>query len=64
MDLLKDYDYKILHHLSKDNAIVDALSIKNAVMLATILTSFWKLLNAVQELQLSYRGEGAYLDQI
>lgn len=64
MDLLKDYDYKILYHPGKGNVVANGLSRKNTTMLATILTSSWKLLEVVQELQLSYHGEGAYLAQI
>lgn len=64
IDRLKNYDCKILYHQGKGNVVTNALSRNKVAMLATILTSCLKLLEVVQELWLSYHGEGVYFAQI
>ena len=44
LDLVKDYDYKILYHPRKTNRVTDALSIKSITRLAS-LQELSKLLN-------------------
>lgn len=53
MDLLKDYDCKILYHTGKGNQVADVLSMKISCTLAHIMASVWKLLEDMQRLILN-----------
>lgn len=64
MDLLKDYDCKIIYHPSRKNVVADALSRKRSAVLAQIMAYSWKLFDAIQSLCLSYYGKRTYLAQI
>lgn len=53
MDLLKDYDCKILYHSSKDNVVANALSQKKSAILAQLMSFSWKLVDVMQMLCLN-----------
>lgn len=44
MDLLKDYNYKIIYHPDKGNVVVDALNCKDLAMLAQLMVFSWIML--------------------
>lgn len=50
MDLLKNYDCKILYHLGRNNVVMDALSKMNSTLLAQMMVSGWRMLEIVQDL--------------
>lgn len=64
MNLLKDYDCKIIYHLGRGNVVADALSLKESAVLAQTMTSSWKLMDTMQSLRLSYYSKDTYLTQI
>ena len=52
VELFKDFDCKILHHLGKVNVVADALSRRGASM-ATMMVQEWKLLEQMSTLSIS-----------
>lgn len=64
MDLLKDYDCKILYYLDKGNVVVNALRQKKSVMLDQLLAFSWRMFEMIHGLCLNYYGNGTYLTQI
>lgn len=61
IDILKEYDCKIIYHSDRGNVVTDALSRKEFAVLAQTIASSWKLVDAIQSLHLSYYGNGTYL---
>lgn len=54
IELLKDYDCKILYHPDKDNVVADMFSNKSAGMLAHILVSECRVIKVAQQIKLRY----------
>jgi len=50
MEFLKDYDCLIQYHPEKANVVTDALSRKNPVLIANIMTWEWELVEAFSQL--------------
>lgn len=61
MNLLKDYDCKILYHLNKENMVANAISRKGISLLAHLMVFEWKLLEYVQGLEIKVQKRGVYL---
>jgi hypothetical protein len=58
LELLKDYDYEINYHPGKANVVVDALSRKSMVELATLGISQPRLIKELTGMGLEVVGEG------
>ena len=52
LELVKDYDYKILYHPGKGNRVIDALSRKSAAVVMSIQTMSKILQWDIQKLEL------------
>ena len=57
MEYLKDYDFTLHYHPNKENVVVDALNQKSRGMLASVASREWKMLEAVGQVGLHYRGQ-------
>ena len=54
MEYLEDYEFTLHYHLSKENAVVDALSRKSRGVLATVASPKWQMLMTVGQFRLQY----------
>ena len=57
MEYLKDYDFTLHYHPSKENVVVDALSRKSRGVLASVASHEWKMLKTVGQFELHYKGQ-------
>ena len=54
MEFLKDYDFTLHYHPSKENVVADALSRKSRGVLASIASREWRMLETVRQFRLHY----------
>ena len=54
MEFLEDYDFTLHYHPGKKNVVVDALSRKSRVTLASIASREWQILKTVGQFELQY----------
>ena len=52
MELLKDYDFSLQYHPSKENIVVDALSRKPQTVIASLMIREWQALETITEFDL------------
>ena len=57
MEYLEDYDFTLHYHFCKANVVADALSRKSRGVLASVASREWKMLEAVGQFGLHYRGQ-------
>ena len=57
MEYLEDYDFTLHYHPSKENIVADALSRKSWGVLASVASQEWKMLEAMGQFRLHYRGQ-------
>ena len=56
MKYLEDYDFTLHYHPGKANVVADALSQKSWGVLASVVSQEWKMLEAVGQFGLHYKG--------
>lgn len=61
MDLLEDYNCKILYQLG--NIVANAPTKRNSSLLAQMMVSNWRMFETIRRLQLNHYSEGVYLVQ-
>ena len=54
MEFLEDYDFTLQYYPSKANVVADALSQKSRVVLASIASREWRMLETVGQFRLKY----------
>ena len=57
MEYLEDYDFTLHCHLSKENVVADALSRKSWVVLASVASQEWQMLETVGQFGLQYNDQ-------
>ena len=57
MECLEGYDFTLHYHPGKANVVADALSWKSRGVLASVVSREWKMLEAMGQLELHYRGQ-------
>ena len=57
MEYLEDYDFSLHYHPCKANVVADALNRKLRGVLATVASWEWRILEAVGQFRLYYRGQ-------
>ena len=57
MKHLKDYDFPLHYHPSKENVMADALSRKPLGVLASVASREWQMLEAMGRFRLHYKGQ-------
>ena len=53
MEFLKDYQYTLHYHPDKANIVADALSRKSRGVLSCLITSRWKMLFDLEDIELT-----------
>ena len=54
MEYLEDYDFTLHYHLGKAKVVVDALSRKSQVVLASVASREWQMLETIEQFRLQY----------
>ena len=54
MEYLEDYDFSLHYHHGKANVVADALSRKSRVVLASVASREWQMLETVGQFRLQY----------
>ena len=54
MEYLEDYDFTLHYHPDKANVVADALNRKSRVVLASVASQEWQMLETVGQFRLQY----------
>ena len=57
MEYMEDYDFSLHYHPDKANVVANALNQKSRRVLASVVSKKWKMLEAVGQFGLHYRGQ-------
>ena len=57
IEYLEDYDFTLHYPPGKANVVADALNRKSRGLLASVASREWKILEAVEQFRLHYKGQ-------
>ena len=57
MECLEDYDFTLHYHPGKANVVANALNWKSQGVLSSVVSREWKMLTAMGQFKLHYRGQ-------